>query len=351
MEKIKLTELSNGGGCGCKIEPSILSEILKSSTNMPIPDELIVGTETSDDAAVYQLNETQALIATTDFFMPIVDNPEHFGAIAATNAISDVYAMGGKPIIALAIVGMPISKLSTDTISKILSGGKNICSMAGIPVAGGHTIDSSEPIYGLVVMGLVHPKRIKKNSNANVGDKLILGKPIGMGIYSSALKKDALSESQYSKMVHFGTQLNSIGHYLSSIPHVSSITDVTGFGLAGHAWEMAKGSNRDIRIFWENVPLLPGVNELASKGFITGASHRNSNSFEKKVVLDKQLSSMTKNLLFDPQTSGGLLVSVDANQVDNVLKEFEKKGYEAAEVGEVNKKSSSNPIVSVAQRL
>ena len=347
MNKIRLTELSNGGGCGCKIEPAILSEILKNTIKMPMPDELIVGIETSDDAAVYQLNENQALIATTDFFMPIVDDPEHFGAIAATNAISDVYAMGGKPIIALAIVGMPISTISTDTISKILSGGKKICLAAGIPIAGGHTIDSTEPIYGLVVLGLVHPTKIKKNSNAKIGDKLVLGKPIGMGIYSSALKKNALSKTQYSIMLKFGTQLNSIGYDLALTSYVSSITDVTGFGLAGHAWEMAKGSNHDIKIFWDNVPLLPGINDLSSKGFVTGASYRNLNSFEEKVVLNPKLSSIAKNLLFDPQTSGGLLVSVNASQVDNVLKEFEKKGYVAGEVGEVVQKSSSNPIVVI----
>ena len=347
MKKIRLTELSNGGGCGCKIEPSILSEILKSTTKMPIPDELIVGIETSDDAAVYQLNQTQALIATTDFFMPIVDNPEHFGAIAATNAISDVYAMGGKPIFALAVVGMPISKMSTETISKILTGGRKICSSAGIPIAGGHTIDSTEPIYGLVVLGLIHPKKIKKNSNAKEGEKLILGKPIGMGVYSAALKKNFLSESQYLTMLKFGTQLNSIGYHLSSSSFVSSITDVTGFGLAGHAWEMANGSNHDIDLFWNNVPLLPDIHDLVLKGFITGASHRNFNSFKTKVVLSPKLSCATKNLLFDPQTSGGLLVSVDSSKVSNILKEFKEKGYVAAEVGEVKRKSNKNPIVSV----
>jgi selenide,water dikinase len=347
MKNVKLTELSNGGGCGCKIEPRILTEILKNTINMPIPDELVVGIETSDDAAVYLLNETQALIATTDFFMPIVDDPIHFGAIAATNAISDVYAMGGKPILALAIVGMPISIIPTETISKILDGGRKICADAGIPIAGGHTIESSEPIYGLVVLGLVHPANIKKNSNAKIGDKLLLGKPIGMGIYSSALKKNALSVEQYSLMIKYGTQLNSIGHELSLLSSVSSITDVTGFGLAGHAWEMAKGCSHDIKIFWDKVPLLPGVNELVAKGFLTGASQRNFKSFEEKIIFGSKLKETEKNILFDPQTSGGLLVSVEKIHVENILENFEKKGFVAAEIGEVIKKNNINESVLI----
>ncbi len=346
--ELKLTELSNGGGCGCKIEPRILNRILKNTTNMRIPEELLVGIETSDDAAVYQLNENQALIATTDFFSPIVDNPEHFGAIAATNAISDVYAMGGKPIIALAIVGMPIKLLTTKTISRILDGGKKICIKAGIPIAGGHTIDSSEPIYGLVVLGLVHPANVKKNNSSKVGDKLLLGKPIGMGIYSSALKKNSLSDFQYSKMVEFGTQLNSIGYDFSMMSSVSAITDVTGFGLAGHAWEMAKGSNCDIRIFWDQVPLLPGISELVSKGFVTGASERNLKSFQEKISFISKLNVAEKNILFDPQTSGGLLVSVEKHHVDNTLEIFRNKGFSAAEIGEVVNKSSNIPKILIS---
>lgn len=347
MKNLRLTELSHGGGCGCKIEPKLLSEILKDTIKMPIPDELIVGIATSDDAAVYRLNDDQALIATTDFFMPIVDDPKDFGSIAATNAISDVYAMGGKPIFALAIVGMPIASISTHTISKILNGGREVCAAAGIPIAGGHTIDSTEPIYGLVVLGLAHPDNIKKNSNAKIGNKLLLGKPIGMGIYSSALKKQVLSDDQYSMMLKFGTQLNSIGYNLSLMNSVTAITDVTGFGLAGHAWEMASGSGVDIRIFWDKVPLLPGVKDLAKKGFVTGASQRNANSFVEKIIINSKHKEIEKNLLFDPQTSGGLLVSVESRSVDNTLDEFKKHGFTAAEIGEVVKKSSAYPVVLI----
>ncbi len=347
MKNIRLTELSRGGGCGCKIAPGILSEILKSTINMPMPKELIVGIETSDDAAVYLLNKKQALIATTDFFMPIVDDPEHFGAIAATNAISDVYAMGGKPIFALAIVGMPTSVISTRTISRILDGGKQICLEAGIPIAGGHTIDSSEPLYGLVVLGLADPKKIKKNSSAKIGDKLVLGKPIGMGIYSSALRSKALSDEQYSLMLKYGTQLNSIGYDMSLLNCVSAITDVTGFGLAGHAWEIAKGSKRDIRIFFNKVPFFPDIKDLISQGYITGASQKNLMSFKDKVTFNSRFSVKERKLLFDPQTSGGLLISVKSNYLENILKEFDKQGYQAVEIGEVLKKTKIEPSVFV----
>jgi selenium donor protein len=219
----------------------VLSEILKGTAAMPIPKELLVGIETADDAAVYQLNDEQALIATTDFFMPIVDDPYDFGRIAATNAISDVYAMGGTPIMALALVGMPISVLSTDTIGKILAGGQDVCKAAGIPIAGGHTIDSVEPIYGLVALGLVHPKRVKRNADARVGDRLILGKPLGVGVLSAALKKDALDAAGYAQMIANTTQLNTPGPGAGGADGVHALTDITGFGLAGHALEMARG--------------------------------------------------------------------------------------------------------------
>ena len=263
----RLTSLSHGGGCGCKIAPGVLAEILKGSSGFPLPPELLVGIETADDAAVYQLNDEQALIATTDFFMPIVDDPFDFGRIAATNAISDVYAMGGKPILALALVGMPIAQLSTQTIGRILDGGAAVCRAAGIPIAGGHTIDSVEPIYGLVALGLVHPSRVKRNADAQLGDVLVLGKPLGVGVYSAALKKEQLSAEGYAAMIAATTKLNTPGPELAALDGVHALTDVTGFGLAGHALELARGAKACVEINWPKVPLLPGVRALAEAGF------------------------------------------------------------------------------------
>jgi selenide,water dikinase len=276
---VRLTSLSHGGGCGCKIAPGVLSEILKGSSALPVPKELLVGIETADDAAVWRLNDQQALIATTDFFMPIVDDPFDFGRIAATNAISDVYAMGGRPIMALALVGMPINVLPVETIARILKGGESVCAEAGIPIAGGHTIDSVEPIYGLVVMGLVHPDRVKRNADARAGDVLVLGKPLGVGVLSAALKKDALAGDGYAQMIASTTKLNTPGIALAELPGVHALTDVTGFGLAGHALELARGAGCRASIDWRSVPLLPGVRELAAEGMVTGASGRNWASY------------------------------------------------------------------------
>jgi len=269
-DNIKLTSFSHGGGCGCKISPGLLTEILKSSSGFPIPEQLLVGIETADDAAVYKLNDEQALIATTDFFMPIVDDPFDFGRIAATNAISDVYAMGGTPIMALALVAMPIKQLSIDIIGKIIKGGETVCTDAGIPIAGGHSIDSVEPIYGLVVMGLVHPSRIKRNANARAGDKLILGKPLGVGILSAALKKGQLDAEGYAAMLATTTQLNRPGIALSNLPSVHAITDVTGFGLLGHLLEVARGSKLKARINMAQIPMLPECASTCGKRFCDG---------------------------------------------------------------------------------
>ena len=332
----RLTSLSHGGGCGCKIAPGVLSEILKGTSAMPMPKELLVGIETADDAAVYQLNDEQALIATTDFFMPIVDDPYHFGRIAAANAISDVYAMGGTPIMALALVGMPVNVLSTETIGKILDGGQSICREAGIPIAGGHTIDSVEPIYGLVALGLVHPKRVKKNADAQVGDRLILGKPLGVGVLSAALKKDALSAEGYAQMIANTTQLNTPGPDLSKLDGVHALTDITGFGLAGHALEMARGAQAAIRLDMARVPLLSGVRDLAAQGMVTGASGRNWAAYGSEVKLGSPLQSVDQALLSDPQTSGGLLVACAPETVAEVLAIFSRHGFAAAaEVGEI----------------
>jgi len=332
----RLTSLSHGGGCGCKIAPGILSEILKNTQRMPMPPELLVGIETADDAAVYQLTDEIALIATTDFFMPIVDDPFDFGRIAATNAISDVYAMGGKPIMALALVGMPISVLSTEVIAKILEGGESVCRAAGIPIAGGHTIDSVEPIYGLVALGVVHPKRVKRNADARPGDRLVLGKPLGVGILSAALKKEALSAAGYAQMIATTTQLNTPGPELAAMAGVHALTDVTGFGLAGHALELARGAKAVVAIDWARVPLLPDVRELAERGMVTGASGRNWAGYGADVRLPEGFSAIDKALLTDPQTSGGLLVSCDADVVDDVLAAFRRHGFDAAaDIGEV----------------
>jgi selenide, water dikinase len=332
----RLTSLSHGGGCGCKIAPGVLSEILKSTRHFPAPPELLVGIETADDAAVYQLTDEIALIATTDFFMPIVDDPFDFGRIAATNAISDVYAMGGKPIMALALVGMPINVLPVDVIGRILAGGESVCAAAGIPIAGGHTIDSVEPIYGLVALGVVHPQRVKRNADARPGDRLVLGKPLGVGILSAALKKESLSPDGYAQMIATTTQLNTPGPDLAALEGVHAMTDVTGFGLAGHALELARGAQASVELDWARVPLLAQVRELAERGMVTGASGRNWAGYGSDVQLPQGFPAIDQALLSDPQTSGGLLVSCDASTVDAVLDVFRRHGFgAAAEIGRV----------------
>lgn len=333
-QPLKLTSFSHGGGCGCKIAPGVLSEILQKSSGFPVPKELMVGIETADDAAVYKLNDEQALIATTDFFMPIVDDPFDFGRIAATNAISDVYAMGGTPIMALALVGMPVNKLPLDTIGKIIQGGESICAEAGIPIAGGHTIDSVEPIYGLVVMGLVHPSKVKRNADARAGDVLVLGKPLGVGVLSAALKKDKLDADGYAAMIANTTKLNKPGKALSELPGVHALTDVTGFGLLGHLLELARGAKLTAKLEMDKIPLLPGVEELAHAGFFTGASGRNWDAYGQDVELGANVGDTRRVLLTDPQTSGGLLVSCDPASVDEVLALFQREGFgDAAVIG------------------
>ena len=344
-QPIKLTSFSHGGGCGCKIAPGVLAEILKSSTGFPVPKELMVGIETADDAAVYLLNDEQALVATTDFFMPIVDDPFDFGRIAATNAISDVYAMGGTPIMALALVGMPINKLPLETIGQILEGGATVCREAGIPIAGGHTIDSVEPIYGLVVLGLVHPSKVKKNSAARAGDVLVLGKPLGVGVLSAALKKGVLGEEGYAAMIANTTKLNKPGRLLADMPGVHAMTDVTGFGLLGHLLELARGAQLQAQLDMPAVPLLPGVLQLAHDGFFTGASGRNWDAYGKDVQLDEALSAAQRALLTDPQTSGGLLVACEPGAVDEVLALFTREGFPDAAV--VGRMEAGTPGIAV----
>ena len=328
--QLRLTSFSHGGGCGCKIAPGVLSEILRKSAGGIVPPELMVGIETADDAAVYRLNDEQALIATTDFFMPIVDDPFDFGRIAATNAISDVYAMGGRPILALALVAMPIDKLTVEQIGQVIRGGESICRQAGIPIAGGHTIDSVEPIYGLVVMGLVHPDKVRRNADAKAGDVLILGKPIGVGVLSAALKKGKLDDAGYAALVETTTRLNTPGVALADIAGVHAITDVTGFGLAGHTLEIGRGAKLGVTLRWSKVPLLPGVVELANEGYVTGASGRNWGGYGVEVLLDGTLPPVARDLLADPQTSGGLLVSCTPESVKDVVAVFHAQGFDAA---------------------
>jgi len=331
-ESIRLTSLSHGGGCGCKIAPGVLQEILKTSASGFVPPELLVGNETSDDAAVYQLNDEQALVATTDFFMPIVDDPFDFGRIAAANAISDVYAMGGKPVMALALLAMPVAKLSLQTIGQIVRGGEAACREAGIPIAGGHTIDSVEPIYGLVVMGLVHPDRVKRNRDARAGDVLILGKRLGVGVLSAALKKNALGAPGYGELVASTTQLNTPGVPLAEMAQVHALTDVTGFGLAGHTLELARASGLEAVVHYGALPLLPEVSRLAAAGFVTGASGRNWAAYGAEVRLDAALPEVARDLVADPQTSGGLLVSCAPEAVPTVLEIFHAQGFGHAAV-------------------
>ena len=327
MSEVKLTQLSHGGGCGCKIAPSLLQEIIgEVKEKMPFAN-LLVGTETSDDAAVYRLNDQQAVIATTDFFMPIVDDPFDFGRIAATNALSDVYAMGGTPIMALAIVGMPISKLSVETIRSILQGGESVCKAAGIPLAGGHSIDSVEPIYGLVALGIVHPDKLKKNSTAHAGDVLILGKGLGVGILAAALKKDALSDKGYAQMIANTTQLNAVGSKLGTIGGVHAMTDVTGFGLAGHLLEMCRGSGLGAEVKFDQLPILSEALPLVQQGYGPGAIDRNLSSYGHEIDFASHLELWQQRLLADPQTSGGLLVCVDPSLAEEVLSIFHRAGF------------------------
>lgn len=333
----RLTSLAHGGGCGCKIAPGVLSQLL-GELPMAAPDaNLLVGTETADDAAVYRLNDEQALIATTDFFMPVVDDPYDFGRIAATNALSDVYAMGGTPIMALAILGMPINILPPEVIAAILQGGRDVCQAAGIPVAGGHSIDSVEPIYGLVALGLAHPQHIRCNATAQDGDVLVLGKPLGVGIYSAALKKGQLDDSGYACMIKSTTTLNRAGATIAKLAGVHAMTDVTGFGLLGHAHEMVRGSELDMALNSSDVPLLPGVLALAKAGHITGASARNWASYQHGIEGLVREDALWRDLLTDPQTSGGLLVACAPEAVDAVMGEFTQQGCEPAIIGHVTK--------------
>ena len=334
---IRLTEFSHGGGCGCKIAPAVLSRLLAASPLRALPAALMVGTETSDDAAVWKLNDEQAIVATTDFFTPIVDDPFDFGRIAASNALSDVYAMGATPLFALALVGMPLDKLPEEVIQRILAGGESVCAAAGVPIAGGHSIDVLEPIYGLVAIGLVHPKLVKRNSAAQIGDVLILGKPLGVGILSAALKKGQLSTAGYAAMMDCTTRLNTPGPRLAALPGVHAMTDVTGFGLAGHLLEMCRGAGLAAELNFAAIPVITEALRHVQSGIATGASTRNWSGYGHEVKFPPQCPEWKGKLLSDPQTSGGLLVACEAERAAQVLEIFRQDGFvEAAIIGSLH---------------
>jgi selenide,water dikinase len=324
--------MAHGGGCGCKLSPAVLRTLLAGTSQPQSYKQLLVATETSDDAAVWQIDDKTCLIATTDFFTPMVDDPRDFGRIAAANAISDVYAMGGTPVFALAILGMPLGKIEPETVRGILEGGREICSEAGIPVAGGHSIDTPEPIYGLAVNGICTPSQLRRNCDAKPGDVLILTKPLGVGIYSAAFKKDALTAAGYADMIATMTQLNKIGAKLAQDSAVHAMTDVTGFGVLGHGLEMARGSGLQLALRAEALPLLPEAARLAGEGFVTGASKRNWDSYGHEAVLPAGFEPWQRDLLTDPQTSGGLLVACAAARADAILQEIRAAGYGSASI-------------------
>jgi len=344
--QIKLTDYAHGGGCGCKIAPGVLSKLLEKSAGAPVFPNLLVGNEYADDAAVYRLNDSQALVATTDFFMPVVDDPFDFGRIAATNAISDIYAMGAVPIMALAVVGMPINKLPVAVIRDILAGGESVCRDAGIPVAGGHSIDSLEPIYGLVALGIAHPHKLKRNSEARAGDDVVLSKPLGVGILSSALKKGLLDASAYAEMIASTTKLNRPGSVLSAMSDVHALTDVSGFGLLGHLQEICRGSGLAAEIRFDDVPVLSSALSHAQKGIVTGASSRNWGSYGDCVRMPESYPDWKKNVLTDPQTSGGLLVCCSPGATQNILGTFRDGGFESAKC--IGKLVDGEPFITIA---
>lgn len=345
MKKIRLTEFSHGGGCGCKIAPAVLSRLLAESPLRTLPADLLVGVETADDAAVYRFNDTQAVVATTDFFTPIVDDPFDFGRIAATNALSDVYAMGGTPIFALAIVGMPLDKLPEEVIRQILAGGESVCAAAGIPIAGGHSIDVLEPIYGLVGIGIVHPAHLKRNAGAKDGDVLILGKPLGIGILSGALKKGLLSDAGYAEMLRWTTKLNTVGPQIAKMSGVHAVTDVTGFGLAGHLLEICRGSQLAAQVEFNRLPLIEEAVTHVRAGISTGASSRNWSSYGPSVQLAPALEEWQQKVMTDPQTSGGLLVACAPESVAEVLAAFHADGFAPAAV--IGSLQAGEPLLSV----
>ncbi|HEV2571506.1 MAG TPA: selenide, water dikinase SelD [Beijerinckiaceae bacterium] len=345
VPQVRLTSLAHGGGCGCKLAPSVLQQLLSSAPKHNPYQQLLVGIETGDDAAVWQVDDNTCIIATTDFFMPMVDDPHDFGRIAATNAISDVYAMGGTPVMALAILGMPVDKIAPETVRKILEGGSAVCASAGIPVAGGHSIDCPEPVYGLAVIGTCRPEHVRRNADAKAGDAIILTKPLGVGIYSAAIKKDRLPRGGYTDMIATTTLLNRIGSELARHQAVHAITDVTGFGLLGHGLEMARGSKLSLTIRASDLPFLAAAPALAQEGCITGASHRNWASYGHEVNLPVGYADWQRHLLTDPQTSGGLLVACAPDAASDVLQQIQTAGYPLAKI--IGRAEAGAPSITI----
>jgi selenide,water dikinase len=330
MASIRLTEFTHGGGCGCKMAPGLLARILALAPQGIVPPDLLVGMETSDDAAVYRISSEHALVATTDFFTPIVDDPRDFGRIAATNALSDVYAMGAAPILALALVGMPVDRLPAETIGAVLAGGAEVCREAGIPIAGGHSIDLAEPVYGLVALGLMHPRKVRRNADGRHGDALVLGKPLGIGILSAALKRGRLGTQGYEEMLRHATQLNRVGPMLAELPGVHAMTDVTGFGLAGHLLEICRASRLDARAALDGIPRIAAAERFVREGIFTGASTRNWSAYGAEVRMPPDAADWLQHLVSDPQTSGGLLVSCAPDATAQVLQCFRAAGFAGA---------------------
>ena len=329
IDSFRLTQYSHGAGCGCKIAPKVLDEILKTNISTPDNKNLLVGNSSKDDAAVYDLENGMALISTTDFFMPIVDDAFDFGRIAAANSISDVYAMGGKPLLAIAMLGWPVEKLPVELAQKIIDGGRTICNEAGIPLAGGHSIDSPEPIFGLAVTGIVNKENLKKNNSAEEGDLIFLTKPLGVGILSTAQKRGLLKEGHLQIMIDQMTMLNKIGEALGKIKGVTAMTDVTGFGLFGHLIEMAEGSGLGAEIYYDKIPVADGVKEYISQRIFPDATTRNWSSYSDKIKFEKGVNVMEAfTLLPDPQTNGGLLISVKESAKDEVIGLFKERGLE-----------------------
>lgn len=327
-EKLLLTQFSKGAGCGCKIAPQVLQEILTTNQTTPAFPQLIIGNESNDDAAVYDMGDGTALISTTDFFMPIVDDAYDFGRIASANAISDVYAMGGTPLMALAVLGWPVEKLSTSLAQQVLEAARMLCAEAGIPLAGGHSIDSAEPIFGLSVTGRVPISSIKKNNTAQSGDLLFLTKPIGVGILSTAQKRGVIEPEFTEAMIQNMTHLNKLGATLGGLKEVHAMTDVTGFGLLGHAIEMASGSNLSLHLYYDKIPVIDGAKKYLAQRMIPDATYRNWNSYSNQTAFEKGVNVMEAfNLLPDPQTNGGLLFAAPANAVLEIQTLLKEKGY------------------------
>ncbi len=329
MEEIKLTQFSRGAGCGCKIAPQVLEEILHQNTTPPDHKKLIVGNSSNDDAAVFDIGNGIALISTTDFFTPIVDDPFDFGRIASANAISDVYAMGGKPIMAIAILGWPVEKLNTSLAQRVIEGSRAICAQAGIPLAGGHSIDSPEPIFGLSVNGLVQIKQLKQNNTANEGDLIFITKSIGVGILTTAQKRGILKDEYLAPLITQLTTLNTIGELLGKVEAVSSMTDVTGFGILGHLIEMCDGADLAAELYYSKIPVIDGAREYLAQRIVPDATYRNWNGYNKKVQFDKGVNVMEAfNLLPDPQTNGGIMFTVKENAIDEVIALLKQNGLD-----------------------